>query len=155
MLVVSVCGVFRGKKYFYYASEMENANGEKFIRFNKDLDNAIIFKSLNSALTWSKEHYLELLKIMSSGSAKMLPYTLAVRKTVFKKIHDINDEVLNYGVTWGINYDDEVEENAEKEDTDALDEISNNGSESESGVEAEMSDNGVQTSSSDIQENAE
>lgn len=155
MLVVSVCGVFRGKKYFYYASEMENANGEKVVRFSKDLDNAIIFKSLNSALTWAKEHYLELLKIMSSGSAKMLTYTLAIRKTVFKKIHNIDDDVLNYGVTWGINYGDEEGEEDEKEDTDALDAPSDNGSESESGVETEMPDDGTQASSSDIQEDAE
>lgn len=142
MLVISVNGVFRNKKYFYYVTKEE----DNTIRFNNNIDKALIFNSLDEAMTFARDHYLELLNIMASGSAKMLTKTLAVRKMVFKVVRDIDENILNYEGR-------EINESAEN--TDALNETSDNGSEPESGMEEEMSYDEAEASSSDLQENPE
>lgn len=142
MLVISVNGVFRNKKYFYYVTKEEDGS----FRFNNNLDKALIFNSLDEAMTFARDHYLELLNIMASGSAKMLTKTLAVRKMVFKVVRDIDESILNYEGR-------EINESAEN--TDALNETSNNESEFESGMENEVSDDATEASSSDLQEDVE
>ena len=142
MLVISVNGVFRNKKYFYYVTKEE----DNTIRFNNNLDKALIFNSLDEAMTFARDHYLELLNIMAFGSAKMLTKTLAVRKMVFKVVRDIDEDILYYEGR-------EINESAEN--TDALNETSNNESEFESGMENEVPDDEVEASSSDLQEDVE
>ena len=142
MLVISVNGIFRNKKYFYYVCKED----DNTIRFNNNLDKALVFDSLDEAMCFARDHYLELLNIMASGSSKMLTKTLAVRKMAFKVVRDIDESILNYE---GRVNDESVE------NTDALNETSNNGSESESGMEEEMSYDEAEASCSDIQENSE
>ena len=152
MLVISVNGVFRNKKYFYYVSEIETDNGDKVLTFNNNLDRAMVFDSLDEAMCFARDHYLELLKIMASGSAKMLTKTLAIRKMVFKVVRDIDENILNYD---GNHERRSRVDGTAPEDSDALNEEGDTGSESESAVEEEVSDNASEASSSDLQENSE
>lgn len=135
--VISVNGVYKGKKNFYYVSKSSDSTG---YRFSYDSKDAIVFVSLAEALFFAKENYMGLLTAMANNSAKMVTKSLAVREVIQKYIpaHDIDENILNFGVTWDI-----VEVENEEKDTNALDESSNNVVESESGMADEMPSDAV------------
>ena len=127
--VISVNGVFKGKKNFYYVSESSDSTGYRFSYESKD---AKIFSSLNEALIFAKENYMGLLTAMANNSAKMVTKSLAVREVIQKYIpaHDIDESILNLDIS-------EVE-NEENETDNVLNESSDNDTESESRMADEM-----------------
>ncbi len=137
--VISVNGVFKGKKNFYYVSESSDSTG---YRFSYDSKDAIVFPSLTEALIFAKENYMALLTAMANNSAKIVTKSLAVREVVviqkYIPAHDIDENILNFGVTWDLS---EVEN--EEKDTNAQHEGSDNVAESESGMADEMSTDAV------------
>ena len=132
--VISVNGVYKGKKNFYYIT-----NTLEGLRFTYNVDDARKFDSVREALQFARDNYMALLTAMASNNAKMVTKTLAVREMIFKFIskYEINESVLEFEKTWDENVDAEVKNEAEASDN-AQHESSNNDIESESGMENEM-----------------
>lgn len=134
--VISVNGVYKGKKNFYYISQ----NHDGAYRFTYEQLDAIRFFSVREALQFARDNYLDILTAMASNNAKMVTKTLAVREVIWKFIpkYEINERVLEFEKTWDENVDAEVKNEAEASDN-AQHESSDNDVEPKSGVAAEVS----------------